>query len=124
MPVARVLGVIDPVQPPLPLASKFPFHPAIGSQYSILISESEEGLEVTWTRQNAGRLANTFAAWITANLAEGIAAPSSRCEACAIHTAWVDRPVQLRPGEPATTASKSSGYRCAETSPCRPPAEQ
>src|SRR5665213_1126745 len=62
MPVARVLGVIDPVQPPLPLASKFPFHPAIGSQYSILISESEEGLEVTWTRQNAGRLANTFAA--------------------------------------------------------------
>src|SRR5258708_2679711 len=58
MPVARVLGVIDPLQPPLPLASKFPFQPLTGSQYSILISESPEGLDVTWTRQNAGRFAN------------------------------------------------------------------
>src|SRR6476620_11282813 len=60
MPVARVLAVIDPLQPPLPLASKFPFHPFTGSQYSILISESLDGLEVTWTRQNAGRSANAF----------------------------------------------------------------
>src|SRR5690349_11286931 len=58
MPAASVLGVMDPLQPPLPLASKFPFHPAAGSQYSILMSESLEGLDVTWTRQNAGRFSN------------------------------------------------------------------
>src|SRR6185369_7362452 len=58
MPAARVFAVIDPLQPPLPLASKFPFHPFTGSQYSILISESLDGFDVTCTRQNAGRFAN------------------------------------------------------------------
>jgi hypothetical protein len=32
-----------------------PFHPAAGSQISILISESGEGLSVAAIRQNAGR---------------------------------------------------------------------
>src|SRR5580698_10394647 len=58
-PAASVAGVIDPVQPPLPLASNFPFHPAAGSQSSILMSESALGFSVAATRQNAGRSLNT-----------------------------------------------------------------
>ena len=47
-----------PFQPPLPTAWNFPFQPVAGSQTSILMSESLEGLSVAATRQNAGRSAN------------------------------------------------------------------
>src|SRR6185312_1177914 len=49
---------MEPVQPPLPLASYFPFQlAAVGSQISILMSESVVGRRVADTRQKAGRLA-------------------------------------------------------------------
>src|SRR5262245_27738821 len=52
-----------PAQPPLPTAWNLPFHaPAAGSQTSILMSESEEGLSVAVTRQNAGNRLNCCAA--------------------------------------------------------------
>src|SRR5262245_56508657 len=43
-----------PAQPPLPTAWNLPFHVWAGSQTSILMSESEEGVSVAATRQNAG----------------------------------------------------------------------
>src|ERR1051325_682821 len=49
---------MDPVQPPLPLASNFSFHPAAGIHSSILISESLLGFTVWAPRQNAGRSSN------------------------------------------------------------------
>jgi hypothetical protein len=39
----------------LPTAWNLPFHPAIGSQTSTLMSESLDGWIVAATRQNAGR---------------------------------------------------------------------
>src|SRR5689334_18415520 len=62
-----------PAHPPLPTASSFPFHPPPaappratdgkpkGSQTSILMSESLDGVSVAATRQNAGRLSYGFA---------------------------------------------------------------
>src|SRR5687767_5263314 len=47
-----------PFQPPLPVAWNLPFQPAAGSQTSILMSESADGLSVAATRQNAGRSVN------------------------------------------------------------------
>src|SRR5262249_6389431 len=47
-----------PAQPPLPTAWNLPFHAWAGSQTSILISESEEGVSVAATRQNAGNWLN------------------------------------------------------------------
>ena len=47
-----------PAQPPLPTAWNLPFHAAAGSQTSILMSESEEGVSVAATRQNAGNWLN------------------------------------------------------------------
>ena len=47
---------MNPAQPPLPTDWSLPFHPEKGSQTSILISESLEGLSVAATRQNAGSL--------------------------------------------------------------------
>src|SRR5947207_3571897 len=46
--------VMVPAQPPLPTASNFPFQSAIGSQTSILMSESDEGVSVAATRQKVG----------------------------------------------------------------------
>src|SRR5712691_9385043 len=46
-----------PAQPPLPTAWSLPFHPEVGSQTSILMSESLVGFSVAATRQNGGRLA-------------------------------------------------------------------
>src|SRR5262245_998656 len=51
-----------PAQPPLPTAWNLPFHARAGSQTSILMSESEEGLSVAATRQNAGNWLNCCAA--------------------------------------------------------------
>src|SRR5688572_1553477 len=51
-----------PAQPPLPTAWNFPFHPSIGSQTSISMFESEEGLRTAATRQNDGRLVNVWPA--------------------------------------------------------------
>ena len=48
-----------PAHPPLPTAWNFPFHPDAGSQTSILMSESLDGVSVAATRQNAGSVANT-----------------------------------------------------------------
>src|SRR3954465_8064322 len=53
-PEARVAGAIEPVQPPFPLPSKLPFQPDMGSQSSILISESPDGFKVAAIRQKAG----------------------------------------------------------------------
>src|SRR6185295_9859265 len=49
-----------PAQAPLPTDCRFPFHPASGSQTSILISESLDGVSVAATRQNAGRFRNDW----------------------------------------------------------------
>ena len=43
-----------PAHPPLPTAWNFPFQPDAGSQTSILMSESPDGVSVAATRQNAG----------------------------------------------------------------------
>src|SRR6266540_805342 len=47
-----------PAQPPLPTAWNLRFHAWAGSQISILMSESEEGVSVAATRQNAGNWLN------------------------------------------------------------------
>src|SRR6476659_4934794 len=47
-----------PAHAPLPTASSFPFQPDTGSQTSILMSESDEGVSVAATRQNGGSCAN------------------------------------------------------------------
>src|SRR5262245_28616333 len=49
---------IVPAHPPLPTASNFPFQPDCGNHSSILMSESELGVSVAVTGQNAGRVAN------------------------------------------------------------------
>src|SRR5258708_33829904 len=49
---------MEPLQPPLPLASYFLFQFDAGSHSSTWMSESVEGLMVMATRQNAGRFAN------------------------------------------------------------------
>src|SRR6185312_15470413 len=66
---------MEPVQPPLPLASYLPFQPEAGSQSSILISESVDGRRVADTRQKAGRLARAAAprALVVARSPAGIA---------------------------------------------------
>src|SRR5262249_28932071 len=47
-----------PAQPPLPTAWNLPFHATAGSQTSILMSESGEGVSLAATRQNAGNWLN------------------------------------------------------------------
>src|SRR5688572_19807544 len=47
-----------PFQPPLPTAWNLPFQPDAGSQTSILMSDSLEGVSVAATRQKAGRSLN------------------------------------------------------------------
>src|SRR4026207_1391424 len=47
-----------PAHPPLPTAWNLPFHATAGSQTSILMSESEEGVSVAATRQKAGNWLN------------------------------------------------------------------
>src|SRR5262245_4416364 len=44
-----------PFHPPFPTAWNLPFRPDVGSQTSILISESLDGASVAPTRQNSGR---------------------------------------------------------------------
>src|SRR5580704_10190244 len=54
---------MEPAKPPLPCPWNLPFQPLAGSQTSILISESEVGVESTAILQNAGRdLKNAAAA--------------------------------------------------------------
>src|SRR5207302_2012671 len=45
-------------QPPLPTAWNLPFHAWAGSQTSILMSESDEGVSVAATRQKVGSWLN------------------------------------------------------------------
>src|SRR6185503_13455150 len=47
-----------PSQPPLPTAWNLPFHATAGSQTSILMSESDQGVSVAATRQKAGNWLN------------------------------------------------------------------
>src|SRR5205823_4609390 len=47
-----------PAQPPLPTAWNLPFHAWAGSQTSILMSESDEGVSVAATRQKVGSWLN------------------------------------------------------------------
>src|SRR5215469_13702353 len=47
-----------PAQPPLPTAWNLPFHASAGSQTSILMSESDEGVSVAATRQKIGSWLN------------------------------------------------------------------
>src|SRR5512138_1587116 len=49
-----------PAHAPLPTACSFVFQLAAGSQTSILMSESLEGVSVAATRQNGGRVAKTL----------------------------------------------------------------
>src|SRR5262245_51464636 len=48
---------MDPANPPLPTPMNLPFQFWIGSQSSMLISESDDGLSTICTRQWAGMLA-------------------------------------------------------------------
>src|SRR5213593_2288919 len=50
-----------PAQPPFPTASNFPFQFSAGSQTSISICESDDGLSVAAVRQNAGTLSGAAA---------------------------------------------------------------
>jgi hypothetical protein len=47
---------IAPLNPPLPTAMNLPFQPAVGSQTSILMSESRLGFNVAATRAECRRL--------------------------------------------------------------------
>src|SRR5437868_8591669 len=47
---------MEPPQPPLPTARNLPFQSLTGSQISVEMSESEVGLRLAVTLQNAGRL--------------------------------------------------------------------
>src|SRR5512138_1484238 len=49
-----------PAHAPLPTACSFVFQLAAGSQTSILMSESLDGVSVAATRQNGGRVAKTL----------------------------------------------------------------
>src|SRR5215472_17321810 len=51
-----------PAQPPLPTARNLPSHASAGSQTSILMSESGEGVSVAATRQKVGNWLNCGAA--------------------------------------------------------------
>src|SRR5579872_4623048 len=53
---------MTPAQPPLPSPTILPFHPVCGIQTSTLMSESEFGVSVAATRQNAGIVLNASAA--------------------------------------------------------------
>src|SRR5262247_3127508 len=66
-----------PAQPPLPTAWYLPFHPALGSQTSILMSESDEGVSVAATRQYAGSISGGAPAGAPPRPAAGIVAASS-----------------------------------------------
>src|SRR4029450_9143484 len=59
-PLARAPGLtaMPPPKPPFPVPRRLPFHPAMGIQSSILISESGLGINVARTRQKAGKSAN------------------------------------------------------------------
>ncbi len=50
-----------PAHPPLPTARSLPFHPVVGSQTSILIFESVDGVNVAATLQNAGKSVKALA---------------------------------------------------------------
>src|SRR5262245_53978718 len=60
MPLASAFVSMLPFHPPLPVDWNLPFHPEEGSQTSILMSESADGLSVAATRQNAGKSANAL----------------------------------------------------------------
>src|SRR5215217_6467127 len=45
---------MEPAQAPLPTCWNLLFHPLSGSQTSLLMSESADGVSVSWTRQKAG----------------------------------------------------------------------
>src|ERR1700742_4981730 len=49
-------NVIDPAQPPLPTAWNLPFQSVAGSQASVSICESGEGVRTMATRQYAGSI--------------------------------------------------------------------
>src|SRR5258705_3604354 len=53
---------MEPAHAPLPTSWNLPFHPLSGSQTSLLISESDEGVSVSSRWQNAGRLVIAFGA--------------------------------------------------------------
>src|SRR5437762_4179323 len=48
---------MDPANAPLPTCWNLPFQPETGIHTSVLMSESDEGVIVSSSRQNAGRLA-------------------------------------------------------------------
>jgi hypothetical protein len=52
---------IDPPHPPLPTSWNFPFQPVSGSHTSDLMSESDDGLMTSVTRQKAGSVGATSA---------------------------------------------------------------
>src|SRR4051812_7298891 len=57
MPSASASYTIDPPHAPFPTCRYLPFHTESGSHTSDLMSESADGLSVSATRQNGGRLA-------------------------------------------------------------------
>src|SRR6476469_2564159 len=53
---------MEPAHAPLPTCWNLPFQPLSGSHSSLLISESEDGVSVSWTRQKAGSPVMAFGA--------------------------------------------------------------
>src|SRR5579871_4192203 len=52
--LSRVRSLMDPHQPPLPVATYLPFQPDLGIRTSTLMSESEVGFMVASTRHAEG----------------------------------------------------------------------
>src|SRR5437879_3155990 len=115
---------MNPAQPPLPTDCSLPFHPETGSQTSILISESLEGLSFAATRQNAGSLlyAETPAAGDPLGPG-GINSPAATTCAEVIVVFACER--VAKPSQEATTADDpldaDNGNRTPKTTTAIPP---
>src|ERR1700676_5372581 len=105
---------MSPFQPPLPTAWNLPFQLDMGSQVSVLMMESREGVRVNATRQNAGRSANSVAA-----LAGGVNCPAGTT--CAEVTDAFGRVSDIRRVHAAESAERRAEGPWASTAPPAPP---
>src|ERR1700720_3705899 len=105
---------MSPLQPPLPTSWNLPFQLDMGSQVSVLMSESCEGVRVNATRQNAGRSANSAAA-----PAGGLNCPAGTT--CAEVTDAFGRVSDIRRIQAAESAERCAEGPWASTVPPAPP---
>src|SRR6516165_7138292 len=99
-----VYGML-PAQPPLPTAWYLPLQPDAGSHISVLISESELGVSVAVTRQNAGRFANGFTAPFRTAPAGGTKASAATICAESILACGSARPMSFSHGVAASAGT-------------------